>query len=82
MNLVVFSTNFDWGLSNNGVACDSIKCSIPDSGLTGVFSWDVFGHNSGGKSQKTSFIALSNDQTSASESEPESLAACNTFCGN
>ena len=48
----------------------------------GVFSWVVFGHNSGGKSRKKSFIALSNDQTSASELEPESLVACNTFSVN
>ena len=81
MNLVMFSTSFDWGTTNNGVACDSIKCSIPDKSVTGACPCGVFGHNSWGKSLKTSFIALSNHQTTASESEPESLAICNTFSG-
>ena len=82
MNLVVFSTNLDWDRTKNGVICDSIRCSIPNRGLLGVFSWVVFGHNSGGRSGKTSFMALLNDQTSASESESESLVSCNTFYSN
>ena len=40
------SNNLNWGSSNHGVACDSIKCSIPESGLMGVCSWGVLGHNS------------------------------------
>ena len=34
-----------------------------------------------GRSLKTSFMDLSNDQSSASESEPESLVVCRTFSG-
>ena len=79
INLAVFSTNYDWGSTNNGVACDSIKYSIPESGLTGVCSWGVLGHNSWGKSRKTSLMALLKDQTSGSESEPESLVGCAKF---
>ena len=35
--------------------------------------WGGLGHNSRGKILKTSFIALSKDQVSISESEPESF---------
>ena len=50
----MFSTSLDCGNINNGVACDSIKCSMPDKGFAGVCSSDGLGHNSGGKSLKTS----------------------------
>ena len=57
----MFSTKFDYGNTNNGVTCDSIKCSMPERGLAGICSLVGLGHNSGGKSLKTSFIALSKD---------------------
>ena len=53
--------------------CDFINCSIPDKGLAGVCSRVDLGHNSGGRSLKTSMIALSKEQVSISISEPESL---------
>ena len=39
---------------------------MPDKGFAGVCSSAGFGHNSGGKSLKTSLIALSKDQVSIS----------------
>ena len=76
----MFSTSLDCGNTNNAVACDSIKCSRPDKGFAGVCSSDGLGHNSGGKSLKTSLIALSKDQVSISESEPESFEGCCKVC--
>ena len=34
----MFSTNFTCSKSNNGVACDVIKCSMPERGLAGTCS--------------------------------------------
>ena len=44
-----------------------------DEGFAGACSSVGLGHNSGGKSLKTSLIALSKDHFSISESEPESF---------
>ena len=32
----MFSTGLDCGNTSNGVACDSIRCSMPDKGFAGV----------------------------------------------
>ena len=76
----MFSTSLDCGNTNNGVACDSIRCSMPDKGFAGVCFSVGLGHNSGGKSLKTSLIALSKDQVSISEYEPESFVECSKVC--
>ena len=69
----MFSTSLDCGNTNDKVACDSIRCSMPDKGFAGVCSSVGLGQNSGGKSLKTSLIALSKNQVSISKSEPESF---------
>ena len=51
----MFLTSLDCGNTNNGVACDSIRCPMPDKGFAEVCSSDGLGHNSGGKGLKTSF---------------------------
>ena len=50
-----------------------IRSSMPDKGFAGVCSLVGLGHNTRGKSLKTSLFALSKDQVSISESEPESF---------
>ena len=79
-NLAVFSTNLDCGNTNNGVTCNSIRCSMPDRGFAGVCSSVGLGHNSGGKSLKTSFIVLSKDQVSISNSQPKSFVEHCMIC--
>ena len=69
----MFATSLDCGNTSKGVACDSIRCSMPDKGFAGVCSSVGLGHNSRGKSLKISLIALSKDQVSISESEPRVL---------
>ena len=82
MYFVVFSTNLDWGRTNNGVEQDSINCSIPERGFNGAWSCWVFGHNSGGRSWKISFMARSKEQTSDSVSESDSLFCWGRFGWN
>ena len=82
MYFVVFATHLDWGRTSNGLERDSIKCSIPERGLDGAWSCWVLGHNSAGRSLKTSFIARSKDQVSVSVSELDSLFVWGRFGWN
>ena len=66
----MFSINLDCGNISNGVACDSISCSISDKGFARACSSVDLGHNSGGKSLKTSLIA---HQRTRFPYKPESL---------
>ena len=67
-------------MESHGVACNSIRCSMPDKGFAGVCSSVGLGCNSRGKSLKTSLTALSKDQVSISESEPESFVERSKVC--
>ena len=81
----MFSTSLDCGNTSNGVACESISCTMPDKGFASACSLVGLGYNSDGKSLKTSLIALSKDQVSISDSEPESFEeGCKVClgCGN
>ena len=69
----MFSTSLDCGNTSNGVACNSIRCSMPDKGFAMACSSVGLGHNFRGKSLKTSLIVLSKDQVSILDSEPESF---------
>ena len=82
MYFVVFSTSLNWGRTSNGVELDSIKCSIPERGLDGAWSCWVLGHNSAGRSLKTSFIARSKDQISVSVSKSDTLFIWGRFGWN
>ena len=55
--------------------------SMPDKGFAGACSSVGLGHNSRGKSLKTSLIALSEDQVSISESEPVEHCKVCSGCG-
>ena len=80
--MAILIISLDCGNTNNGVACDSIRCSMPDKGFAGICYSVGLGHNSGGKSLKTSFIALLKDQVSILELEPESFVErCNVCSG-
>ena len=72
-NLAGFSTSLGCGktdvMESYAIPLD-VQCQIkalPEYSSAGL------GHNSGGKSLKTSLIAISKDQVSISESEPESF---------
>ena len=67
--IIKFCVYFFFFVNND---CDSINCSIPDKGLTGVRSRVDLGHNSGGRSLNL-IDCLSKEQISFLISEPESL---------